>query len=180
MSFIDLVQSRRSVRRFLSQPVERALLLQCVEAARLAPSAENVQPWRFLILDDPHIKQKFCDENFTGLYRATKWAEKAPVIVVMLAERDILANRIGKQITGIHYYLIDMGIGGEHFVLQAAELGLGTCWIGWFSPDKAQRSLNLAAKYKVVALLALGYPAEAAVRPLKRRSQTDICRFNTL
>lgn len=180
MSFLQLVQSRRSVRRFLDKPVDRTLILQCVEAARLAPSAENVQPWRFLILDDPQVRQKFCDENFTGLYRVSKWAAKAPVLVALLAEKDLLANRIGKQVTGIHYYLIDMGIGGEHFVLQAAELGLGTCWIGWFDPDKAKKSLNLPKKYQPVALLALGYPADGAVRPLKRKAQADICRFNSL
>jgi nitroreductase len=178
MSFLQLVQTRRSVRRFLDRPVDRDLILQCVEAARLAPSAENVQPWRFLILDDPETRLKFCKENFTGLYRVTQWAEKAPVLVVMLAQRDILANRIGKQITGIQYYLLDMGIGGEHFCLQAAELGLGTCWIGWFSPRKTQRSLGLPRKYKAVALLALGYPAEGAVRPLKRRNQNEIYWFN--
>ena len=180
MSFVQLVQSRRSVRRFLDKPVDRALILQCVEAARLAPSAENVQPWRFLILDDPQVRQKFCDENFTGLYRVSKWAEKAPVLVALLAEKDLLANRIGKQITGIHYYLIDMGIGGEHFVLQATELGLGTCWIGWFNPDKARRFLQLPGKYEIVSLLALGYPADRAVRPLKRKAQAEICRFNSL
>jgi nitroreductase len=180
MSFIQLVQARRSVRKFLDKPVDRELILQCVEAARLAPSAENVQPWRFLILDDAQVKRKFCEENFVGLYRVSQWAERAPVLVVLLAERDILANRIGKQITGIHYYLIDMGISGEHFVLQAAELGLATCWIGWFSPDKARKSLNLPGKYQAVALLALGYPAEGGIRPLKRRDQAEICRFNAL
>ncbi len=180
MNFLQLVQSRRSVRRFLDKAVDRNLILQCVEAARFAPSAENVQPWRFLILDDSEIKQKFCEQNFTGLYRVTKWAEKAPVIVVLLAQRDILANRIGKQITGIQYYLIDMGIAGEHFCLQAAELGLGTCWIGWFSPAKACKSLQIPRKYKAVALLALGYPADNANRPLKRHGQDEIYWFNKL
>jgi nitroreductase len=179
-SFLQLVKGRRSVRRFADKPVPREIIEQCIEAARLAPSAENVQPWRFLVLDDPEKKQAFCEQNFTGLYRVTRWAEKAPVIVVMMGKLDVLANRIGKQITGLNYYLIDLGIAGEHFVLQAQELGVGTCWIGWFSPRKVRKSLKLARGFKPVALFAMGYAADGAVRPLKRRSQEEICWYNEI
>ncbi len=177
-SFLALAQSRRSVRKFQQQPVERDLLLKCVEAARLAPSAENVQPWRFVIVDDPMLKARLVEHAFSGLYRATRWAAKAPVLVVILAELDILANRIGKEITGIHYYLIDIGIAGEHFVLQAQELGLGTCWIGWFSQKGVRKALDLPRKYRPVSMLAVGYPNVIGQREKKRRSLEEICWFN--
>ncbi|MBN1998458.1 nitroreductase family protein [candidate division KSB1 bacterium] len=176
----NLIRQRRSVRRFSSQKIDRDILKQCVEAARLAPSAENVQPWRFLIIDDESVKEKLVQHAFTGVYSATRWAAKAPVIVVLLAELDVLANRIGKQITGINYYLIDMGIAGEHFVLQATELGLGTCWIGWFSARGVRKALNLPKKYRPVELLAVGYPDVDKFKDKRRRTLQEICWFNKI
>lgn len=153
-------------------------MIQCVEAARLAPSAENVQPWRFCIVDDPATKSKLANQAFTGIYRATRWAERAPVLVVIFAELDILANRIGKQMTGINYYLIDIGIAGEHFVLQAQELGLGSCWIGWFNAKGAKKSLNVPGSYRAVEMLALGYPDPNYNRGRKRHPLENIHFFN--
>jgi nitroreductase len=177
-TFMDLVNSRRSVRRFLHKPVPRELLRQCAEAARLAPSAENVEPWRFLIVDDPATKARLCQHAFSGIYRVTSWAEKAPVLVVIFAELDLLANRIGKQITGIHYYLIDIGIAGEHFVLQAQESGLGSCWIGWFSQRGVRKALGIARKYRPAAILAVGFADVKEHSQKKRRSLQEICWFN--
>ena len=177
-AFQRLVRTRRSVRRFLDRPVEREKLLACAEAARLAPSAENVEPWRFVILDDPELKRNFAEAAFSGIYRPTRWAARAPVLVAILARPDIFANRIGKQIQGTNYYLIDIGIAGEHFVLQAHELGLGTCWIGWFHEKKARKALGLSRKYKVVSLLAVGYPEPREPKPKKRRALEEIVFFN--
>ena len=176
--FFNLVQSRRSIRKYSDSPVEREKILQCIEAARLAPSAENVQPWRFIILDDPLLKNDFAADAFSGIYSPTRFALKAPVIIVMLAKLDILANRIGKQIQGIHFYLIDSGIAGEHLVLQAEELGLGTCWIGWFNVKKVRKFLNIPRKYKIVSLISMGYPQERKTSERKRYSLQDIAWFN--
>ncbi len=176
--FFELVQARKSVRRFRDQPVEHAKIARCLEAARLAPSAENVQPWRFCIIDDPATKTRLAQQAFTGIYRTTRWAERAPVLVVIFAEPDILANRIGKQMTGINYYLIDIGIAGEHFALQAQELGLGTCWIGWFSAKGAQKALHVPRSYRAVEMMALGYPHENYKHERKRKSINDISFYN--
>lgn len=178
--FQQLVKGRRSIRRYLEKPVEREKILTCIEAARLAPSADNVQPWRFLIIDDPDLKAKFAKEVFSGIYFITKFAAKAPVIIVILAKLDIIANRIGKQIQNIHYYFIDSGIAGEHIVLQAEELGLGTCWIGWFNPRKARKFLKIPRKYKIVSLMAMGYYEKKPSREKKRRKLEEIAWFNKI
>jgi nitroreductase len=167
-----------SMRKFQNKAVDRQLIEQCVEAARIAPSAENVQPWRFAIVDDPATKAKLATQAFSGVYRATRWAAKAPVLVVIFAELDILANRLGKQMTGINYYLIDVGIAGEHFVLQAQELGLGSCWIGWFNAKGAKKALKAPRSYRAVEMLALGHPDENYQRTRKRHSINDISFFN--
>lgn len=180
MELIELIKSRRSVRKFQQQPVERDKILKCIEAARYAPSAEHSQPWRFLVIDDPETKEKLVKHAFAGVYRATLWAAKAPVLVVILAELDILANRIGKQITGINYYLIDVGIAGEHFVLQAQELGLGTCWIGWFSAKGVRKALGLPRKYRPASIIALGYPDVKKFKEKIRKEPEEICWFNRI
>jgi len=177
-SFLQLVQSRRSIRKYQNRPVEREKILQCIEAARLAPSAENVQPWRFIVLDDLKVIQQFSDQVFSGIYSPTRFAAAAPIIIVILAKLDIITNRIGKQIQGIHFYLLDIGIAGEHFVLQAQELGLGTCWIGWFNIRKARKYLNIPRTYKIVSLISMGYPEARPLKPQNRQLLKDIAWFN--
>lgn len=177
-SFLELVQARRSIRKYQHKPVEREKILQCIEAARLAPSAENVQPWRFIILDDAEMIGQLSQQAFSGIYAPARFAAKAPVIIVILAKLDILANRIGKQIQGTQFYLIDIGIAGEHLVLQAQELGLGTCWIGWFNSKKVKKFLNIPAIYKVVSLISMGYPLTYQLKSKKRNSLEQIAWFN--
>jgi nitroreductase len=177
-SFIDLVKSRRSVRRYRPEPVSREAIMACIEAARLAPSAENVQPWRFLVVDDPEVKAGLSREAFAGIYRPTRFAAAAPVLILLLARPDLIANRIGAGIQGTQYYLLDLGIAGEHLVLQAAELGLGACWIGWFNAEAMRRFFNIPRKYRIVSLLALGYPESAPTKDKRRRSPADIVWFN--
>lgn len=178
--FQNLVTQRRSIRRYLGQPVEREKILTCIDAARLAPSAENVQPWRFLIIDEPEIKKDFSREVFSGIYFISRFAAKAPVLILILARLDIIANRIGKQIQNIHFYLIDIGIAGEHIVLQAEELGLGTCWIGWFNARKTRKFFNIPRKYKIVSMISLGYYDRKPSKQKKRRILDEIVWFNKI
>ncbi len=180
MSVKNIIAQRRSIRRYQNKPVEREKILACLEAARLAPSADNVQPWRFLVIDDPELKEKFAKEIFSGIYSISKFAARAPVLIVILARLDIIANRIGKQIQNIHFYLIDTGIAGEHIVLQAEELGLGTCWIGWFNSRKARKVLNIPRKYKIVSLISMGYCGQKPSRQQKRKTLEDIAWFNKI
>jgi nitroreductase len=178
--FNQLVQKRRSIRRYLNKPVERKKILACIEAARLAPSADNVQPWRFLIIDDPKVKTAFATEVFSGIYFISKFAANAPVLLLILARLDIIANRLGKQIQNIQYYLIDIGIAGEHIVLQAEELGLGTCWVGWFNIRKARKFFKIPRKYKIVSLIAMGYYQKSPSKEKKRKSLDEIIWFNKI
>ena len=174
-----LIRNRRSVRKYEDRSVEREKILTCIEAARLAPSAENVQPWRFVVIDDPETKETFCRAAFSGIYTPTRFAVRAPVIIAILAKKDLLANTIGRQIQGTSWYLIDIGIAGEHFVLQAEELGLATCWIGWFNAKKARSILRAPVTHKVVALIAMGYGTSHIPSQQKRHDRNSIVWFNT-
>ena len=98
MELMDIIHQRKSVRKYLPKPVEQEKIIQCIEAARLAPSAENVQPWRFIVLDDPNEKEQFTREVCSGIYRPSLFIAKAPVIIVIVARLDLIANLIGKRI----------------------------------------------------------------------------------
>jgi nitroreductase len=173
-----VLESRRSIRRFRPDPVEKDKILSCLEAARVAPSAENAQTWRFLVIDDPEVKDRFAEAVFSGLYRPTRFAAQAPVLVLLMSRLDILANRLGRGVQGIPFHLLDMGIAGEHFVLRAEELGLGTCWIGWFAPRAARRFFRIPRAYRMIGLLAVGYPASRPPRPRVRKPLDEIAWFN--
>lgn len=179
MPIIHAIRNRRSVRRYADKHVDRKILNICLEAAHLAPSASNTQPWRFLVLDDPEKKKAFGDSVFNGVYRTTQWALHAPVILVICANRDFVTNRLGQALTGIPYYLLDVGMAGEHFALQAAELRLGTCWIGWFDARKARKFLKLPRSVRICSLMAVGYPADDwKLTPHKRKPLEEVVRWN--
>lgn len=179
MDLMELLETRRSVRRFKPDPVPDDLIRRCVEAARIAPSAENAQPWRFLAVRDPEVREKLAQAAFGGIYRFTRWASEAPVLLAISARLDFLANRIGAHLQGTQYYLLDLGIAGEHLMLRAVELGLAGCWIGWFDAKRAHKALGLPRNLRLTALMALGYPDASAPPkpPKKRRTMEEILEF---
>lgn len=98
-----------------------------------------------------------------------KWLSQAPLLIVGCSQLDIVANRIGKTITGTEYYQIDLGIAMEHMVLKATDLGLGTCWIGWFHEVKVKEILKIPEKIKVSAMLAVGFPGNESSKKRSRK-----------
>ena len=115
--FLKLCRTRRSVRRFADRPVEREKIELCLEAARRAPSADNMQPWRFIVFDDPEKKAQLADAVFRGAYAPSKRFAAAPVLVCMVIKENLLVNKVAGAIQGTQWQLVDAGIGGEHFVL---------------------------------------------------------------
>lgn len=177
MELEQIISARRSVRKYEDRPVEREKTNACLEAARLAPSACNSQPWHFVVLDDPEIKNAFCKEAFSGVYAMSKWAEKAPVLIAVISDAGNFTSRIGNFFRRTEFYLVDQGISCEHLVLRAQDLGLGSCWIGWLNADKAARFLKLPKSKKVEHLISLGYPAESPA-PRPRKSFEEIVSYN--
>jgi nitroreductase len=179
MALADIIQRRHSVRHYLNKPVEREKIELCLEAARLAPSAANSQPWHFIVVDDPVLKEKLCKQAFNGVYRITKFPREAPVVVAAVARPTSGKIRLGNIFLRTNFGLIDMGIAGEHFALQAAELGLGTCWIGLFDQKAAKKVLGIPRGYVVVNLFTLGYSDESRDRRKhQRRSMGEIASYN--
>ncbi|MFC1916035.1 nitroreductase family protein [Chloroflexota bacterium] len=180
MVLLDLIKQRKSVRNFLDRPVERKKVMACLEAARLAPSACNSQPWKFIVVDDRQLKNKLCRAAFSGIYSINAFCKKAPVIIVVISEKSKFIARIGELFRKTKYYLIDIGIACEHFVLQAEDLGLGTCWIGWFNEEATKSILNIPYRKKIDILIALGYYDKEKLGSEHNRDPLDeIASFNS-
>jgi nitroreductase len=176
--FQRILRGRRSIRRYLPTPVEREKLLACLEAARLAPSAHNAQPWRFIVVDDPELKERLTAAAFSGIYSGSKFAAQAPVILLLLVKTEIMAHGIGGRLQRVPFHFVDIGIAGEHIVLQAEELGLATCWMGWFNYRKARKVLGIPRKYKVIAMMPVGYAEKRPRREPPRRTLDEIVTYN--
>jgi len=149
MNLMQTIRARRSIRDFLKRPVEEEKLLAVLEAGRLAPSARNMQDWRFIVVRDAATRQRLAkaarDQQFVG---------KAPVVIAACGTSDLVMT------CGQPAYAIDVAIALDHMTLAAASLDLGTCWIGAFYEDKVKAILGVPQEVRVVALLPLGYPAE--------------------
>lgn len=174
--FIDLVKHRTSCRAYAPRPVPRRHLELMLEAARLAPSACNKQPWRFVIVQDEATRKKLIHEAFlAGI--PMKWAVNAGAIIALGMEKSAITHKVAPKISGVDYPLLDLGIAGEHLVLQAEELGLGSCWIGWIKPKKVREIVGWPRSIEPVSLITVGWPAsnERKIRP--RLPVDDILRW---
>ncbi len=158
MDFLDLARARRSVRKYSDRPVPRDAIERCLRAVRLAPSACNAQPWRFVVVDDPERRRQLARAAFGPLAGFNHFARQAPVLVTVVMERASFASAAGSLLSGKRFSLIDIGIAAAHFCLQAAELGLGTCMLGWFNQRKVKRFLSVPAALKAPLMISLGWP----------------------
>ncbi len=158
MTFDEIVNARYSVRCFdPERPVSDGQITAMCGAARLAPSAVNSQTWRFIAVRDRDRIRRLCGEGMGPVIR-NRFVMEAPLVIVGCARLDFITNTVGTRITGIEYYLVDMGIAMEHLVLKATELGLGTCWVGWINEENIRAILGIPKNVRVVALVAVGYP----------------------
>jgi len=178
--FLNLVNRRGSCRRYdPGRTVPRDAVAYCLEAARLAPSACNRQPWRFVMVDEAEKRRAIYETcRLPGISHA--WWRDVPLFVALCADLDLITHRVAPAISGVPYYLIDLGIAGEHFVLAAAERGLGSCWIGWFSEKAVKKVLRIPRRIRVPSLIALGYPADgqAPPGPAARTEAAEIAHWN--
>lgn len=155
--FLSLVKHRTSCRSYTPGPVPTEHLERMLEAARLAPSACNKQPWRFAVVQDEALRMRLINEAFlSGI--PMRWAENAGAIIALGMEKSAVTHKIAPKISGVDYPLLDCGIAGEHLVLQAEELGLGTCWIGWIKPKKVRQLIGWPRSIEAVSLITVGWP----------------------
>lgn len=171
MGFLDIAKKRFSVRSFLIKDVEEEKLLQVLEAARIAPSACNLQPWHLIVIRDPDLKAKVAEAY------PRDWFINAPVFIVVCGDH----SQSWKRSDGKDFSDIDLAIATDHMTLAATDLGLGACWIGAFDVGKCKKALQLPDYIEPVVLLPLGYPAkqESPERhQIRRKGLEDIVHWD--
>lgn len=173
MKFLELVQERQSDRKYIDKEVEKEKLDRCLEAARLAPSASNSQPWTFVVVNELELKNKVGRASFGPLKAFNKFVPQAPVIIAIVQEKPKKITEIGGRIKNKEYPLIDIGIAAEHFCLQAAEDGLGTCMLGWFNEKKVKELLNVPEERNIPLLITVGYTPEDYLHRKKIRKDFE-------
>jgi len=144
LDVFELVKIRKSVRAYDSKPIPKDVLQKILETARLAPSASNIQPWHFVIVTDEKKREKLSKAQYA------KFFAESPIIIVGCGDEKASPN----------WYPVDVAIAMEHIVLAATSEDLGTCWVGSFDEDQIKELLNIPDNYRIVALLAMGYPRE--------------------
>jgi len=171
------ILDRRSVRRYTAEAVTETAVEQMLEAARLAPSSNNTQPWRFIVVRSEQQRRTLAE-----ICHRQDWMLEAPVHVVCLA--DIHSRIPGyagppleetSPLPELKKVIRDVAIAVEHLVLEAANLGLGTCWIAWFTQKEIRAALGIPGDQYVVAVVTVGHPGEhPAAKP--RRPLSDLVR----
>jgi len=150
MQVPKIIRDRRSVRAYQKKEIPIDVLRAVLEAARLAPSANNRQPWKFVVVRDP-AKRK-------ALAKAAKeqqFVAEAPVVIAAVA---LEPERV--MTCGVSAAAVDLSIATDHIQLAAVEHGIGSCWLGAFYQEDVKKILEIPPEYKVIALLPLGYPAD--------------------
>jgi nitroreductase len=160
MNFTTLISNRQSVRKYANTRVSREVLNNCMEAVRLAPSASNSQPWKFIIADQEPIRTQLARATFSELVAFNKFTMNAPVLIVIVIDKPKLITRVAMTIKNRDWQLVDIGIAAEHFCLQAATEGLGTCILGWFDDKKVKDILHIPPDKTIGLMISAGYPPE--------------------
>ncbi|MDA3953230.1 MAG: nitroreductase family protein [Bacteroidales bacterium] len=177
-NLIDLLKYRQSDRAYLSNPVEKEKLERIIEAGRLAPSACNAQPWKFVIVDEPELKNRIADCTSSKILGMNHFTKQAPIHIVIIEEKANFTSNAGSLIKNKTFPLIDIGIAAEHICLQAASEGLGTCMLGWFNEPKVKKLLNIPKSKRVPLIITLGYSA-SETREKRRKDIKDIVSYNS-
>ena len=177
--FLEMLVQRQSVRGYSDMPVEPEKLARCLEAARMAPSACNSQPWKFIVVDNPQLKDKIAGLTSSGpLIPMNHFTAQAPLLVVIVRESPNFTSKIGTLLKDKPYTLMDIGIVALQFCLQATAEGLGTCILGWFNEKKVKEALNIPKSKRAELIITVGYPSSQTLRTKIRKTMEEICCYN--
>jgi nitroreductase len=175
---LSLFNKRQSIRAYSNKSVDRTIIERCIEAARIAPSACNAQPWKFIVVDDPDLKNKIADLTTTRMIPMNHFTKQAPVHVVVVMEKPNFSSMMGELIRDKTFTLIDVGISTIQFCLQATSEGLGTCILGWFNEKKVKKLLNIPSSKRALLIITLGYPENEEIRVKRRKPIEEVFSYN--
>lgn len=166
----DLIQNRRSVRKYEDKQIPENLLNQVLEAGRWAPSWHNFQCWEVVVVKDQAIKKKLQDAMPAKGNPATKAIIQAPVVLGVCAKMESSGYYKGASTTKFgDWMMFDLGLFTQNICLTAHDLGLGTVIVGLYNHDQAKTAIDVPAGYELVVLIPLGYPAKQPTAPPRKQ-----------
>jgi len=174
---LELIKRRQSDRGYLDREVEQEKLDRILEAGRLAPSACNSQPWKFIVVTEPGVKKEVARAATAKEIGFNKFIDQAPVLLVIVREKPNLVPRIGGSFKNKDYSVIDIGIAAENICLQAVAEELGSCILGWFNEKKVKQILNIPENKRAELIISLGYPSKPH-REKKRKESSEVVSYN--
>lgn len=178
MDFLELVKQRQSTRAYdTEKAVEQNKIDHILEAGRLSPSACNAQPWHFIVVDDPILKNEIADATSAKMLGMNHFTKQAPVHILIVEEKPNFSSSIGSVLKDKHFAYLDIGIAAAHMCLAAEAEGLGTCMLGWFNESKIRQLLDIPKSKRVLLDIIVGYPAQP-VRDKKRKTIDEIVSYN--
>lgn len=178
MDFLELVSTRQSDRSFdQERPVEKEKIERILEAARLAPSACNAQPWHMIVVDEPELRNKVADATSARALGMNHFTKQAPVHILLVEERVNLTSGIGGWVKQKDYAQMDLGILAAHITLAAQAEGLGSCILGWFNEPKMRELLAIPDNKRVWLDIVIGYSRQP-LRPKRRKSLPEVVSYN--
>lgn len=178
MNFLEIVKRRQSTRAYdTERPVEVEKIERILEAGRLSPSACNAQPWHFIVVNDPLLKNEVADASSAKMLGMNHFTKQAPVHILIVEEKPNFSSSIGSVLKDKHFAYLDIGIAAAHMCLAAEVEGLGTCMLGWFNESKIKKILDIPKSKRVLLDIVVGYPAQA-IREKKRKSMDEIVSYN--
>ncbi len=174
--YFDLIARRESCRNFdPNRPVEKEKLQRCAEAAWIAPSACNGQPWKYLIVTNPELNEKLRPLMMErGM---NKFVKNCPAFAVVLEEATVLKVSLSQKFKDQDFAPIDVAFSASQFCYAATEQGLSTCIIGWHNEQKIRELFGLPKTTRVRLILAIGYAADETLRKKQRKPIDDVIRF---
>jgi nitroreductase len=176
-TMLEIILSRQSDRSYSDKPVEKEKMERIIEAARMAPSACNAQPWKFIVVTDQELLNQLSLAASAKLLGMNSFVGQAPVQIIVVRENANISARAGAVVKNKDYSLIDIGIASENICLQARAEGLGSCMIGWFDEKKVRKILQIPSSKRVELIITLGYPAKE-VREKKRKTVEEVVSWN--
>lgn len=174
--FLSLVASRQSDRAYdKNRPVESDKLDRILEAGRLAPSACNAQPWRFVVVTEPDLADKIG--RATAGLGMNKFAKDAPVHILVVEESANISSLLGSKVKDKHFPLIDIGIAASHICLAAENEGLGSCMLGWFNEKEIKKLTGIPSSRRLLLDITIGYPLKEKRKKI-RKDKSKIVSYN--
>jgi nitroreductase len=176
-TMLELILSRQSDRSYSEKTIENEKIERILEAGRMAPSACNAQPWKFIVVTDRELRAKLSEAASARLLGMNSFVSQAPLLLIVIREKANMSSRIGATVKNKDYSLIDIGITSENICLQAKAEGIGSCMIGWFDEKQVKKILGIPVSKRVELIITLGYPAKE-LREKRRKPLAEIVSYN--